>query len=266
MLTSLAGFLATALYLVTAVWLIIRISSGNAQKNKYGVLALGFVAMVLHVITLAPSLFTIAGLNLGFYSAISLTSLLIVLLLWVAALARPVENLGITILPLAGLSVVLDMTLPAYHLFQGRPPLSLEIHILTSMLAYSLLALAAAQAILLAIQDWRLRNRKPGGFIRAFPPLETMELLLFQAITLGFILQTLALLSGAIAVQDMFAQQVAHKTVLSLIAWVLFAILLWGRWRFGWRGRVAIRWTLTAFVILLLAYFGSKLVLEVLLI
>ncbi len=265
MLTSFAGFSAAALYLATAVWLIVRISGGGTQKNKPGVLALGFVAIALHILTLSPSLFTAAGLNLGFYSMVSLTSLLIVLLLWIAALGKPVENLGITILPLAGLSVVLDMTLPAQHLFQGRPPLSLEIHILTSMLAYSLLALAAAQAILFAIQDWRLRNRRPGGFVRALPPLETMELLLFQAIALGFILHTLALLSGAVAVQDLFAQQVVHKTILSLIAWVLFAILLWGRWRFGWRGRVAIRWTLIAFSILLLAYFGSKLVLEVLL-
>ncbi len=265
MLTSFAGFSAATLYLATAVWLIVRISSGGVQKNKYGILALGFVAIALHIVTLVPSLFTVEGLNLGFYSTVSLTSLIIALLLWVAALGKPVESLGITILPLAGLSVVLDMTLPALHLFQERPPLSLEIHIMTSILAYSLLALAAAQAILLAVQDWRLRNRRPGGFVRALPPLETMEVLLFQAITLGFILHTLALLSGAVAVEDLFAQQVVHKTILSLIAWVLFAILLWGRWHFGWRGRVAIRWTLTAFFILLLAYFGSKLVLEVLL-
>lgn len=265
MLTSFAGFTAAALYLATAVWLIVRISSGDTQKKKYGVLSLGFVAIVLHIVTLSPSLFTVAGLNLGFYSMVSLTSLLIVLLLWVAAVGKPVESLGITILPLAGLSIVLDMTLPAHHLFQERPPLSLEIHILTSILAYSLLALAAAQALLLAVQDWRLRNRRPGGFVRALPPLETMELFLFQAITLGFILHTLALLSGAVAVQDLFAQQVIHKTILSLIAWLLFAVLLWGRWRFGWRGRVAVRWTFIAFATLLLAYFGSKLVLEVLL-
>jgi ABC-type uncharacterized transport system permease subunit len=53
--------------------------------------------------------------------------------------------------------------------------------------------------------------------------------------------------------------------VLSLIAWAVFATLLWGHWKFGWRGRTAIRWTLGGFVFLMLAYFGSKMVLELML-
>jgi ABC-type uncharacterized transport system permease subunit len=56
-----------------------------------------------------------------------------------------------------------------------------------------------------------------------------------------------------------------HKTILSILAWILFAVLLWGRWKFGWRGQTAVRWTLGGFGFLILAYLGSKFVQEILL-
>ena len=84
-------------------------------------------------------------------------------------------------------------------------------------------------------------------------------------LTAGFILLTLSLLTGAIFLENIFAQHLVHKTSLSLLAWIVFAILLWGRWRSGWRGRRAIRWTLGGFSVLVLAYIGSKLVLELVL-
>lgn len=141
----------------------------------------------------------------------------------------------------------------------------MRLHIVISIVAYSLLSIAAIQSVLLAIQNKYLRNKHPGGFIRALPPLETMESLLFQMISVGFVLQSFSLLTGLISLEDMFEQHLVHKTVLSLVSWAVFAILLWGRWRFGWRGRTAIRWTLSGFTILLVAYFGSKMVLEIIL-
>ena len=139
------------------------------------------------------------------------------------------------------------------------------MHILIAILAYSLLALAAVQAVLLAIQDYRLRHRQPGGFLRGIPPVTAMETLLFQMIGAGFILLSITLISGFFFLEDLFAQHVAHKVVLSFIAWCVFGTLLWGHWRFGWRGRTAIRWTLSGFAFLMLAYFGSKMVLELIL-
>jgi ABC-type uncharacterized transport system permease subunit len=141
----------------------------------------------------------------------------------------------------------------------------LKAHILISILSYGLLTLAALQAVLLAIQTRYLRNRHPGGFIRALPPLETMDALLFRLIALGYLMLSLSLLTGVTYIEDIFAQHLVHKTVLSFAAWVVFAVLLWGRWRFGWRGRTAVRWTLSGFIVLMLAYFGSKLVLELIL-
>jgi ABC-type uncharacterized transport system permease subunit len=89
-----------------------------------------------------------------------------------------------------------------------------------------------------------------------------MEVLLFQFIGFGFLCLSASLLTGFLYLEDIFAQHLVHKTVLSIIGWVLLAILLFGRFRFGWRGKTAIRWTLSAFAFLMLAYFGSKLVLE----
>ena len=115
------------------------------------------------------------------------------------------------------------------------------------------------------IQDHHLHQRHPGGFIRALPPLQTMESLLFEMIGAGFVLLTLALVSGFTFLEDMFAQRLAHKTILSITAWIVFGALLWGRLRFGWRGQKALIWTLSGFVVLMLAYFGSKVVIELIL-
>jgi len=179
-----------------------------------------------------------------------------------ASLQEPVENLGIPVFPAAALSIGLVLLYPSPHLATEPRSWQLDTHILISLLAYSILGLAVVQALLLAIQDRHLHNRQPGGFIRSLPPLQTMESLMFQMIAIGFTLLTLALVTGILFLEDIFAQHLVHKTTLSIVAWVVFAILLWGRWRYGWRGRIAIRWTIGGFIFLMLAYFGSKFVLE----
>jgi ABC-type uncharacterized transport system permease subunit len=204
-------------------------------------------------------------MNLGFFNALSVSGWLTAVVLLVSAIVRPVENLGIILLPFSAATVILALLFPSERIVVEAGQWPLEIHILIAILAYSILALAAVQAVLLAIQDRRLHNRHPGGFIRGIPPLITMETLLFQMISIGFFLLSLALASGFLFLDDIFAQHLVHKMVLSIAAWAVFGILLWGRWRFGWRGRTAIRWTLSGFVALALAYFGSKLVLELVL-
>jgi ABC-type uncharacterized transport system permease subunit len=135
-------------------------------------------------------------------------------------------------------------------------------HILLSILAYGILTIAAFQAGLLGLQNYQLKHKHPTRFIRTFPPLQTMERLLFQFLLCGELLLTLALITGFVFLDNMFAQDVAHKTLLSCLAWIVFGILLWGRHFRGWRGNNAIRWTLAGFLLLALAYFGSKLVSE----
>jgi ABC-type uncharacterized transport system permease subunit len=258
---------AVILYLLTSAALTARLAAGVSgfHVSRATVLLLGFGGLVLHGVVLYPELMTGRGLNMGFFNAASLVALLMVGLLLLVALRQPVENLGIPVLPIAAVTLILGFWNPGHHQDITSTNWQLDMHILFSVLAYSLFALAAVQALLLQCQDRHLRDRRPGGFVRALPPLEIMERLLFQMIGTGFALLTAALLTGFVFLQDIFAQHLVHKTVLSIISWVLFGILLWGRWKFGWRGRTAIRWTLSGFAFLILAYFGSKFVLELIL-
>lgn len=261
------SIVAIVLYLLASAALTVRLTGSNSglHINRSLILLLGFGAVTLHAMALYPHLITGDGLNLGFFNAVSLVALITVVLLLLAAIKQPIENLGIPILPVAAAAVALATWNPGQHTPIIGGSWQLDLHILFSVLAYSLFALAAVQAVLLAIQDRHLRNRQPGGFIRTLPPLQIMEGLLFQMIGTGFVLLSAALLTGILFLEDIFAQHLVHKTLLSITAWLIFGILLWGRWKFGWRGRKAIRWTLSGFVFLLLAYFGSKLVLELIL-
>jgi len=263
--TALAP-IASLIYISVGILLGVRLVKGiQSPTGNRLMVSLGSVGLVLHAIVLYHNVFNPAGINLGFFNALSLLSGIIVLLLVIAASSEPVENLGIAIFPLAGIAVVLELFFPSHDILTETEAIKLDVHILISILAYSVLSIAAVQAILLAIQNKQLHDRRILGFVRALPPLETMENLMFQMIGLGFVLMTLSLATGMLYLKDMFAQHLAHKTILSITAWLVYAILLWGRWRHGWRGKTAIRWTLSGFASLLLAYFGSKLVLELIL-
>ena len=267
MMITVFSIIAIALYLLGGLLLAVRLfRSGQGQPRTKAVpIIFGLVAVCLHALILNRTIVIGPALNLGFANAASLIGGLIALLLLLAAIVRPLENLGIAILPMAALTLGVAVFVPAAQVLVTPSSPGMEVHILLSIIAYSLLSIAAIQAVLLAIQETHLRNRRPGGFIRALPPLQAMETLLFQMIGLGFLLLTLALLGGFVYVQDVFAQHLVHKTVLSILAWLVFAILLWGRRALGWRGRTAVRWTLAGFATLMLAYFGSKLVLEIIL-
>lgn len=176
-----------------------------------------------------------------------------------------VECLGVIVFPFAALILLVTLLPTQHHVLGYDMPAGIQFHILISILAYSILSIAAVQASLLYVQDAQLHNKHPGGFIRGFPPMQTMETLLFRMISIGFVVLGISLLSGVVYIDDLFAQHLVHKTILSIAAWSLFGVLLWGRWQFGWRGRTAIRWTISGFILLMLAYFGSKFVIELVL-
>jgi ABC-type uncharacterized transport system permease subunit len=261
-ISSLSLYVASAALLARRLF---RTTPDVTARFKRVALFGGLLALSLHAVALFAALHTPTGLNVGFFNMLSLTTWLIAAVVVVSAFRHPLENLGIVLLPLAAVGLALQELFPSPASQITHTDPGLDIHILLSIASYSVLAIAAVQSLLLALQDHQLRNRKPGGFIRALPPLETMERLLFRMIGIGYLLLSLALISGAHYFEDIFAQHMVHKTILSIAAWVVFAILLWGRWRFGWRGRIAIRWTLSGFAILMLAYFGSKLVKELIL-
>lgn len=267
---TILGLIATLLYLGVSALLAMKLRQGARAAApamaiaRTPLLAGWAVAVALHAATIYRVAFTDAGVDMGFFNALSLSAWLIALLLLVVSLRHPLEALGIILLPFAALTVALELAFSGPGGAVALAP-GLQIHILLSLLAYSLLTIAAIQAVLLAIQNHHLHHHHPVGFIRALPPLAVMEGLLFQMIGLGFVFLSASLVTGFLFLEDLFAQHVAHKTVLSIAAWGLFAVLLFGRWRFGWRGRIAIRWTLGGFAALALAYFGSKMVLELVL-
>ncbi len=266
-MSSLFLYPTLLLYLGCGIAIALRLFRRDSGKlpPRNLTLSLGFAGVLGQALLLYQGAMSDTGINLGFFSAMALAAWTVLVLLLVSALTKPVENLGIVLFPVAAVMLWLEGRYPTARFLSPDADWGLKAHVLVSLLAYSLLTLASVQAVLLAIQDHHLHGRHPGGFIRALPPLQTMESLLFEMIGAGFALLTLSLLSGFLFLDDMFAQHLVHKTVLSVVGWVVFGILLVGRFRIGWRGRTAIIWTLSGFVVLMLAYFGSKAVLELIL-
>ncbi len=259
---------AIILYFACSALLFFQIKQpvkDTVSLSKKHIVLIGLGGLCLHGFALYNGMITPLGINLGFYNAVALVSAFITLFILIAVWRYPVEILAVILLPIAAITLIFNINSDTSHLLPEESSKALIFHILTSIIAYSILALAALQAIFLSIQNKFLHAHQPGGIIKLMPPLRNMEVLLFEIIVVGFIALTISLGSGLIFLENMFAQHLVHKTVLSILAWFVFLILLIGHWKLGWRGRTAIRWTLTGFVSLMLAYFGSKFVLEIVL-
>lgn len=249
-------------YAINALMLIRQLHS--AQKVRFP-LAFAWLAAALHTLYIGLICQQNNGFSFSVSSVASLNMLGVVLVLLLTALTKPVEKLGLVLFPLGALLLALDVS------FHMTPRLllvhtgAMAVHILTSVLAFSLLAVAVMQALLLTMQHNQLKKHPPTRFILLLPSLQTMETLLFQMISAGVLILSVSLGTGFLFLHDLFAQHLAHKTILSLLAWGIFCAILLGRQRYGWRGRVAVNWILAGFVLLFLGYFGSKFVLELVL-
>lgn len=260
---ALANALAILLYLSCSVILIRSfVQRDQTEINTlFPINLLTLLALIFHASDIFFTMKNAEGWDLGLFSTLSIVAWLMALIALLTGLKESRAHLGIVIYPAVMIGLALKTSLPSTQTITLSDP-ALEWHVLLSLAAYSLFALAALQAIILAIQERQLRQHHINAIIGKLPPLQTMEHGLFQLINAGFILLTIGLITGAIFIEDLFIQHLLHKTVLSLIAWIVFAILLWGRWKYGWRGNTAVKWTLSGFSFLVLAYFGSKLVLE----
>lgn len=256
------SLLAIALYLIATVLLWQEIRQGHARYKL--ALTLGVFAMFCHGSATYVGMITPQGMNISLSAMSILISWFVVVITLVSGMLRPLLNILVVIFPFTAtvLTVNLLVESPEKLLLQ---PGGMMIHIVLSILSYSVLTIAAIQAIALAIQEYRLKHHQLKGILRALPPLVTMEEMLFELVLIGFVLLTLSIGTGLFYVDDFFAQHLVHKTAFTVMAWACFGILLIGRHRLGWRSRTAIRWTLGAFALLLLGYTGSKFVLEVLL-
>jgi ABC-type uncharacterized transport system permease subunit len=261
MIVALLALAAVALYLSAAGVLARPLMTGGQPLARAG-MTLATVAALAHAGLLLSA--HRGTLDLHFFAALSLVAWIASALTLLVNLSRPVAGLGILIFPLSAVLLALDAfiaprTAPEAMTWQ------IELHVTIAVLAFGILSIAAALAILLAIQERALRRSKFGHWLRALPPLTLTEVLLFRLIAVGFVLLTLTLVTGTLFVGNLFSQHLVHKTVLSIVAWIVFGVLLWGRWRHGWRGIRAVNLTLIGMGILLLAFFGTKLVLELIL-
>jgi ABC-type uncharacterized transport system permease subunit len=223
-------------------------------------------AIVLHGFSIYTLVLTHNGVDLAISKVTSLVMFSINLIVLVSCLRKPVHSLFILLLPISAISMALILIYPSPDHTPRYLGVGIGIHIMLSIVAYSLLLLAVLQALLLYWQNSQLKKRQLSGLIKYFPPLQTMEALMFELVWVGVILLASGIIIGILYIDDMFGQQLAHKTILSIIAWCIFVTLLWGRSLWGWRGNQAVHWILVGFCVLMLGYFGSKLVLEVILV
>ncbi|MFT3757054.1 MAG: cytochrome c biogenesis protein CcsA [Pseudoxanthomonas sp.] len=255
--------IASALYLIAAALLVRTMTGGGAGNQAW--LWAAVPAVLLHGgYHLWVALNTAGGPDMHFFAALSLVGLGMAALTSLYAARPRTATLGVVTFPLAALLLL------AYHGYghQPAPVLDwrLQLHAWLALLAYATLGIAVLLALMLWLQERALRRRDhPSWLLRALPTLTELESLLFRSIAIGFVLLTLTLLTGVLFVQDLLAQHLVHKTALSVLSWLVFGGLLLGRWRRGWRGAKAVHWTLMAMILLALAFFGSKFVLELVL-
>jgi ABC-type uncharacterized transport system permease subunit len=224
-------------------------------------------ALLAHGVALAHEIFPGHTMHFSFSIALSMILWLAIAFYWIESYYARMEGLQMLSLPVAAIGVLMPTLFPGQHLLANADSMAFRAHFLIAMFAYSLFTLAALHAVLMAVAEKRLHRGRLTPLLASLPPLLTMEALLFRLIHVGFALLTLTLVSGVLFSESLFGKALTfnHKTVFAFLSWVIFAHLLVGRHLRGWRGRKALRWTLAGFVALLLAYVGSRFVLEVIL-
>jgi ABC-type uncharacterized transport system permease subunit len=224
------------------------------------------VALGLHGWLLYQGVFA-KELRFGFAQALSVMMFLGVAVYWMESLFYSVEGMQPLLLPLAAVAAPLPALFPGLASSGAHAAAAaFKLHLALAMIAYGLFVIALLHAALMSFAERHLHLKGTVAFPN-LPPLLTLETLLFRMIGAAFAFLTLTLITGIAFSETLFgrALRFEHKTVFAVLSWLIFAWLLFGRWRYGWRGRTALRWTLSGFVVLLLAYVGSRFVLEVLL-
>lgn len=251
-------------YFWRALWLGANTATAPQAWEKPAIL----LPLLFHAWLLLQFIIQPDGIKLGVGHAISAIAWLTVLVYWLGSLRNNLGCLQGFVLPFAAISLAAPLVFPASHTLLHTEQTLFKVHLFIASLAYSLFTIAAMHALLMAMAERHLHHsRSLSTLLQRLPPLLTMEHLLFRILWAGFALLTLTLASGMLFSEELFgkALQLSHKTIFALISWGIYAALLGGRLRYGWRGRTAIRWTLSGFMALLLAYIGSKFVLEIIL-
>ncbi|MDT3670714.1 MAG: cytochrome c biogenesis protein CcsA [Aromatoleum sp.] len=271
MQTILLHLLAASMYAVLGISFWRAYAHAAAPAPRPGMSATErvvlLVAIVAHGLSLREAIFPGEAMHFGFGPAVSLVVWLAVCFYWIETFYARLDGLHAMVIPAGLIGSLLPLVFPGEHILSNAGSPAFRAHFIIAMLSYSLFTLAALHAVLMAVAERQLHSGRLTRTLANLPPLLTMETLLFRLIGIAFILLTLTLSSGVLFSEVLFGQpfRLDHKTVFAIISWLLFGALLFGRRVWGWRGRVALRWTLAGFVALVLAYVGSRFVIEVLL-
>ena len=243
-----------------------RLESSEAGSKNLLLAAAG-VGCAAHGFLLWNDVIVSSALNLALANVVSLVCLVSVIAWLLASLGNRVTTLGILVLPVGVLGLIIEYLFIDTRALVPDPPPSLIAHLAIALLAFAILCVATAQAAILYLQEAQLRKRNPMGLFPALPPLETMQSNLLGLIRIGVVLLTINLVTGSFSQLQTTGTLVAfnHHILLSIIAWIAYVALLAGNKIRGWRGKIAARWTMLAFVVLILAYFGTRFVSSVLL-
>lgn len=257
------AIVTASLYLLASARQLLTLDARQTANSK-PVLWLASLAVSCHLI-LSTLDWMQGNLDLGFYKISSLIFLAMGSVSLISMLLRPHHMLIIATFPLSALAVLVNHFAPA----TGQPMAGLSegllVHISTSLLAFGVLTLGTFQGILVSIQTQRLRNHKTRGIIRMLPPLDTMEQMFYELLLAGTALLTVAILTGGVFIDDLLGQKLVHKTVLTSLGWALMTVTLLIQWRRGWRIGTALTLVFVGYALLALGFFGSKLVLELIL-
>lgn len=235
--------------------------SGESAALIGGATWLPPIAILGHAILLAHTLFTPEGPDLSLANALSAVEWIIAIVAWLGTRSRALPGVAAIAFPVAAAGAALPALVPAAHRFSFAAEPWAALHIAVAFVAYALLIVAALQALVLTGLERRLHRGLPEPGAAALPPLLTLERFLFRLVGAGYVLLTLTLLSGVLFSEQLFGKALnySNKIVFSVLSWLVFGALLYGRRRYGWRGRTALNWILAGSALLLLAYVGTKL-------
>jgi len=232
-----------------------------ARPSMYAAGLLVSVGIVMQGMLLFELILPGSGFNLSIGNAASMIGLELALIALLAAFEPTLRGMSAGLLLLSAGTVLLTGGFADPESAVAMP-WQVRSHILLALLSYGFLSVGAIVAVYALLQERRLRSARITAVNQLFAPLETTEKLLVGVAAAGFAGLTLAIASGLSFVNNLVEQHLAHKFGLSLIAWIIFGILLGGRFFAGWRGKRIIKLYLWGFATLGLAYFGSRLILE----
>ncbi|MFD1381799.1 inner membrane protein YpjD [Rhodanobacter aciditrophus] len=252
-MTQFSLWLACILALVAGGTYFLRPSTRTTQT-------FGALAIVIHTMALIQLLGSKDGFD--FLTIGLLISLIGNLLLWFSNRDKDLSLLLSVAFPLAAIMIALNAIAPWDLKQLHSTSLGTSMHILIASVAYSLFTAACGVGILLAIQEYQLKHHHLRQLLRV-PPLQVLERVMFEFIWAAFVLLSITMATGFYFIEDMFAQHLVHKTVFTIASWFVFAGLLTGRHFLGWRGQLAVKLTLSGFILLMIGYFGTQIAVEI---